>query len=89
MTTPVAEWHYLNSTSAPLQDRSSVAVCTVPTGSRPKTASITFRNTTSNAIGWGDPFTGGEMCYGFVVHYPAHSLDNGTRSLLGASSSCL
>lgn len=183
MTTVMVEWHYLNSTNAPLQDRSSVSVCTVPAGSRPKLASIawvgtenlsippntqstasgvckpgrkglgtadpiqllyaaphmhqygthfsiainhtdgtsamaldqpfdvgnqamvetpfqlsagdtlkttcTFKNTTAGTIGWGDPFTGGEMCYGFVFHYPAHALENGTKSLLGATNSCL
>jgi hypothetical protein len=49
----------------------------------------TFQNTSAVTVGWGGPFTGGEMCYGFVVHYPAHALDNGTRSLLGAANSCL
>jgi dopamine beta-monooxygenase len=48
-----------------------------------------FQNTSSAAVAYGGPFSGGEMCYGFVVHYPAHALDNGTRSLLGASNSCL
>jgi dopamine beta-monooxygenase len=183
MTTLMVEWHYLNSTTAPLADRSSVSVCTVPIGSRPKLASTTwvgteniyipaqaqasasgvckpgrkgmaagdpiqllyaaphmhqfgrhfsieldradgskvsvmdqgfdvgnqamvetpfqvlagdtlkttcmFQNTSSAAVAYGGPFSGGEKCYGFVVHYPAHALDNGTRSLLGASNSCL
>lgn len=182
-TTVMVEWHYLNSTGAPLADRSSVSVCTVPAGTRPKLASTTwigtenlslppgvqttssgvcnpgrkgvgtadpiqllyaaphmhqygrhftiaiqgasgqsttvidqgfdvgnqamvetpfqlqpgdtlkttctFQNTSPVTVGWGGPFTGGEMCYGFVVHYPAHALDNGTRSLLGAANSCL
>ena len=180
-TTLMVEWHYLNATPAPLADRSSVSVCTVPAGTRPKLASTTwigtenlslppgretsasgvcnpgrrglgptdpiqllyaaphmhqfgrhftiaiqggqnttvldqdfdvgnqamveapfqllpgdtlkttctFQNTSSTTVGWGGPFSNGEMCYGFVVHYPAHALDNGTRSLLGATNSCL
>jgi hypothetical protein len=53
------------------------------------TTTCTFENTSGAPVGYGGPFSGGEMCYGFVVHYPAHSLDNGTRSLLGATNSCL
>jgi hypothetical protein len=49
----------------------------------------TFQNTSTNYVGYGGPFADGEMCYAFVLHYPAHSLDNGARSLLGASNSCL
>jgi hypothetical protein len=51
----------------------------------------TFMNTSNGALSYGGPFGAGsgEMCYGFVLHYPAHALDNGTRSILGASNSCL
>jgi hypothetical protein len=49
----------------------------------------TFDNTSTNYVGYGSPFGGGEMCYAYILHYPAHALDNGTRSLLGASNSCL
>jgi hypothetical protein len=40
-------------------------------------------------VGYGDPLAHGELCYALVVYYPAHVLDNGSRSLLGASHSCL
>jgi hypothetical protein len=51
----------------------------------------TFMNTSNATLSYGGPFGAGsgEMCYGFVLHYPAHALDNGTRSILGASNSCL
>jgi hypothetical protein len=51
----------------------------------------TFMNTSDATLAWGGPFGNGsgEMCYNFVLHYPAHALDNGTRSILGASNSCL
>jgi hypothetical protein len=51
----------------------------------------TFMNTSNATLSYGGPFGSGsgEMCYGFVLHYPAHALDNGTRSILGASNSCL
>jgi hypothetical protein len=48
-----------------------------------------YLNTSAALVPYGSPFGGGEMCYGFVMHYPAHALDNGTRSLLGARNSCL
>jgi len=37
----VIHWHMWNTTGAPVADRSSVQVCTVPASTRPKTASIT------------------------------------------------
>jgi hypothetical protein len=49
----------------------------------------TYTNTSNTAVGYGGPFDNGEMCYAFVLHYPAHALDNGARSLLGANNSCL
>jgi hypothetical protein len=49
----------------------------------------TYSNTSGALVPYGSPFGGGEMCYGFVLHYPAHPLDNGTRSILGTRNSCL
>lgn len=40
-------------------------------------------------MAYGGPFDNGEMCYAFVLAYPAHALDNGARSLLGANNACL
>jgi hypothetical protein len=184
-STLMVEWHYFNNTGAALQDRSSVEVCTVPVGKRPKTASVawlgtedfgglfgmpagksshsgtcrpgrtglaasdpiqllfttphmheygrriamqvqhadgsmesvldapfndknqtflvtpfqllpsdalvttcSFDNTSGRNIGWGSPDGSGEMCYAFVLHYPAHALDNGVVSTLGAKNAC-
>jgi hypothetical protein len=39
------QWHFYNSTSATVQDGSSVLVCTVPAGTRPNTASMTWLGT--------------------------------------------
>ncbi|HVZ32858.1 MAG TPA: hypothetical protein VG963_10550, partial [Polyangiaceae bacterium] len=47
-----------------------------------------YENTSDRNIPWGSPFGDGEMCYAFVLHYPAHSLDNGASSVLGASNTC-
>ena len=49
----------------------------------------TYSNTSDSAVAYGGPFDNGEMCYAFVLAYPAHALDNGSRSLLGANNSCL
>ena len=183
-STLMLEWHYFNNTNAEISDKSSVTICTVPVGSRPNVAAITwlgtenfglgmpahamssftgtcqpsrtglgpsdpihllytiphmhqfgrhmkveikraggnvtvfdqpfseknqafvatpgdvlagdtllttcsYENTSDSAVGYGGPFDNAEMCYAFVLGYPAHALDNGTRSLLGASNSCL
>jgi hypothetical protein len=184
-STLMLEWHYFNNTSAPMLDKSSVSICTVPAGGRPNVAAITwvgtedfglgmppgtqsaftgsctpsraglgandpiqllytiphmhqygrhftleiaraggdklaifdqafseanqawvatpaqmnagdkllttctFQNTSDTTVAYGSPFGNGEMCYGFVWHYPAHALDNGSSSLLGASNACL
>jgi len=60
----------------------------IPAGASLRTT-CTFSNTSNALVPYGGPFSGGEMCYGFVLHYPARALDNGTRSLLGARNSCL
>lgn len=49
----------------------------------------TFQNTSDGNVTYGSPFGNGEMCYGFLLAYPAHALDNGSASLLGASNACL
>jgi Copper type II ascorbate-dependent monooxygenase, C-terminal domain len=184
-STLMVEWHYFNNSGAALQDRSSVEVCTVPVGKRPKTASVawlgtedlgglfgmpagtsshsgvcrpgrrglgasdpihvlfttphmheygrrigmqlshadgrresvldvpfddknqtflvtpfdvlptdtitttcSYDNTSGRNLGWGSPDGSGEMCYAFVLHYPAHALDNGAVSTLGAKNAC-
>jgi hypothetical protein len=49
----------------------------------------TYMNGGDSPVGYGSPFGNGEMCYAFVLAYPAHALDNGARSLLGANNACL
>jgi Copper type II ascorbate-dependent monooxygenase, C-terminal domain len=49
----------------------------------------TFENTSDSTVSFGGPFDNAEMCYAFVLAYPAHALDNGSRSLLGANNACL
>ena len=39
------QWHMYNSTGLPAQDGSTVQICTVPPGTRPNTAGITFLGT--------------------------------------------
>ena len=39
------QWHHFNSTGLPTQDGSKVQICTVPAGSRPNVAGITFLGT--------------------------------------------
>jgi hypothetical protein len=68
--------------------RGVATVADVMPGDRLATT-CTFQNTSAQPVGYGGPFDGGEMCYAFVVHYPAHALDNGAMSLLGANNSCL
>ena len=51
------------------------------------TTTCTFKNTTSAAVGFGT-FTSAEMCYNFVVYYPAHALD-GIGGIEGSKNMCL
>ena len=41
----MVQWHHYNSTGRTAQDGSAVQICTVPAGSRPHTAGITFLGT--------------------------------------------
>jgi hypothetical protein len=51
------------------------------------TSTCTFNNTTNAAVPFG-PSSNQEMCYNFTMSYPAHALDNGTLSLIGATNVC-
>jgi len=51
------------------------------------TATCTFNNTTPKNVPFG-PSSTQEMCYQFAFAYPAHALDNGVISLIGASNTC-
>src|SRR4029077_9338599 len=39
------QWHFFNSTGTMQMDRSAVQVCTVPAGTRPHTATVTWLGT--------------------------------------------
>lgn len=41
----MVQWHYFNSTGRPQQDGSRVQICTMPEGSRPNIAGVTFLGT--------------------------------------------
>lgn len=51
------------------------------------TSTCTFDNDTDAPVAFG-PSTTQEMCYNFTIAYPAHSLDNGVFSLIGAKNTC-
>ncbi len=51
------------------------------------TSTCTFNNNTSAGVPFG-PSTSQEMCYQFAFAYPAHALDNGVLSLIGATNTC-
>jgi hypothetical protein len=51
------------------------------------TSTCTFNNTTTANVPFG-PSTNQEMCYQFAFSYPAHGLDNGVISLIGADNTC-
>ena len=51
------------------------------------TAICTFNNTTDRGVPFGES-SDTEMCYNFVMSYPAHALDNGVVSLIGATNTC-
>ena len=50
-------------------------------------STCTFKNDAATPVGFGTS-TDQEMCYQFAVSYPAHALDNGVISLIGASNTC-
>ena len=47
------QWHFYNSTGQPQQDGTKVLVCTVPAGTRPNTAGITWLGTENLAMAPG------------------------------------
>jgi hypothetical protein len=51
------------------------------------TTTCTFNNTTAGNVAFG-PSSDQEMCYQFAYSYPAHGLDNGVISLIGATNTC-
>ncbi len=51
------------------------------------TATCTFNNTTDRGVPFGES-SDTEMCYNFVMSYPAHALENGVPSLIGATNTC-
>ncbi len=51
------------------------------------TSTCTFNNDTANSVPFG-PSTEQEMCYQFAFASPAHALDNGVFSLIGATNTC-
>ncbi|HMI94250.1 MAG TPA: hypothetical protein VK509_22920 [Polyangiales bacterium] len=50
-------------------------------------STCSFQNDGARSVGFGTSTTQ-EMCYQFAVSYPAHALDNGVISLIGASNTC-
>jgi hypothetical protein len=51
------------------------------------TATCTFNNTTNKGVPFGES-SDTEMCYQFVTAWPAHALENGVASLIGATNTC-
>jgi len=51
------------------------------------TTTCTWQNTTSKSVAFGTA-TSAEMCYNFVVYYPAHVLD-GIKGIEGSNNMCL
>lgn len=51
------------------------------------TATCTFNNTTNMGVPFGES-SDTEMCYQFVTSWPAHALENGVASLIGATNVC-
>lgn len=51
------------------------------------TTTCTFQNTGARSVGFGTSSTS-EMCYNFVVYYPAHALD-GIGGIEGSTNMCL
>ncbi|MET0391417.1 MAG: hypothetical protein ABW321_35915 [Polyangiales bacterium] len=51
------------------------------------TSTCTFNNDTNASVAFG-PSTTEEMCYNFTMAYPAHALDSGNFSLIGAKNVC-
>jgi hypothetical protein len=52
------------------------------------TTTCTYMNTTASAASFGESTTS-EMCYNFVLSYPAHSLPNPLGGLEGSSNMCV
>ena len=52
------------------------------------TTTCTFNNTTAAAIAFGT-VSEAEMCYNFVIAYPARALHNPGNSIEGALNTCL
>jgi len=51
------------------------------------TTTCTFNNTTDRGVPFGES-SDTEMCYLFTFAWPAHSLENGVISLIGATNTC-
>ena len=51
------------------------------------TAICHFNNTTDRGVPFGES-SDTEMCYNFTFSYPAHALENGVVSLIGATNTC-
>jgi hypothetical protein len=51
------------------------------------TSTCTFDNDTNAPVAFG-PSSNQEMCYNFTMAYPAHALDDGVFSLIGAKNTC-
>jgi hypothetical protein len=51
------------------------------------TANCTFNNTTDMGVPFGES-TDTEMCYLFTFAWPAHALENGVLSYIGATNTC-
>jgi hypothetical protein len=50
-------------------------------------STCTYQNKGTRNVGFGTS-TDQEMCYQFAVSYPAHALENGIISLIGATNTC-
>jgi hypothetical protein len=68
-------------------DQRAYAVDTVVRRGDTLTTTCTFKNNTARGIQFGTSSTA-EMCYNFVVYYPAHALD-GIGGIEGSKNMCL
>lgn len=58
----MVQWHHFNTSGGPQQDASAAQICTVPAGTRPNTAGITFLGTELISVPGGSTAEGGGTC---------------------------
>lgn len=68
-------------------DQRAYAVDVVAHAGDTFTTTCSFQNSTTSSVGFGTS-TSAEMCYNFVIYYPAHALD-GLGGIEGSGNMCL